>query len=127
MIDEAVENAAKAKSHLAEIEKCLEDIEVIKAAVLDAVKGQITDEEIQQRLDQINSGNSDDDEEEEEEDVDMRYVADSSKIVAVTYGTGKTAYKTFLLNYNSYDIIVEYNGHVYTIDSGEFVVITYNN
>ena len=62
----------------------------------------------------------------EEEDVDMKYVADSSKIVAVTYGQGQTAYKTFILNYNSYSVILKYNGQTYCLDAGEFITINHN-
>ena len=54
-------------------------------------------------------------------------VVDNKRIVAVTYGTGNAAYKTFILNYNSYSVRVVYNGTVYTIASGDYVVIEYSN
>ncbi len=55
------------------------------------------------------------------------YLVDNNKIVAVTYGKGDDAYKTFILNYNSYSVRVSYNGEIYTIGSGEYVVVTYSD
>ena len=58
--------------------------------------------------------------------------ADNNQIVIVTYGDrdatthAKTAYKSFILNYNNYSVIVEYNGVVYTIPSGGYVVLYHN-
>ena len=51
---------------------------------------------------------------------------DNNRIVAVTYGEGNEAYKTFILNYNSYSVRVNYNGEVYTIESGEYIVVFEN-
>ena len=48
---------------------------------------------------------------------------DNNRIVAVTYGKGDVAYKTFILNYNSFAVRVVYNGTVYTIGSGDYIVI----
>ncbi|MBQ9784983.1 MAG: hypothetical protein IJW29_05740 [Clostridia bacterium] len=53
-----------------------------------------------------------------------KVVVDNNRIVAVTYGTGDVAYKTFILNYNSFAVRVVYNGTIYTIGSGDYVVIT---
>ncbi len=50
---------------------------------------------------------------------------DNNRIVAVTYGTGNTAFKTFILNYNSYAVRVTYGNESYTIASGEYIVIDY--
>ena len=126
MIDEAVANAAADKSHLDSIEALIAQIEAVRDDIIAGVEGHVTKEEIDERLDQINNSKPSDDDEEEEEEVDTKYVADSSKIVAVTYGKGKTAYKTFILNYNSYSIILEYNGQTYCLDAGEFLTIDHN-
>ncbi len=53
-----------------------------------------------------------------------KIVVDNNRIVAVTYGTGDTAYKTFILNYNGFTVRVVYNGTIYTIESGDYVMIT---
>lgn len=57
----------------------------------------------------------------------------NNRVVAVTYGDRyteegntnptKVAYKTFLLNYNSYSVRAVYDGVTYTIPSGGYVVI----
>ena len=67
---------------------------------------------------------------EEEESIFDRYHVDNNKIVAVTYGDRdfntygvKTAYKTFILNYNTFAVFVEYDNVKYTIPSGGYVVI----
>ena len=58
-----------------------------------------------------------------------RFVADNNRIAIVTYGDrdpetfAKVAYKSFILNYNNYSVVVEYEGVVYTIPSGGYVVI----
>lgn len=57
---------------------------------------------------------------------DRSFVVDNNRIVAVTYGEGNEAYKTFILNYNSYSVRVNYNGEVYTIESGEYIVVFEN-
>ncbi len=81
------------------------------AELTDADKGIVEDEE----------------EQEENESVDNRYVVDDNSIVAITYGDrdattyDKTAYKTFLLNYNNFAVRVNYGGVIYTIPSGGYV------
>ena len=56
-----------------------------------------------------------------EEEEESKYSTDN--IVAVTYGNADgTAYKTIILNYNNYDINIEYEGIVYTIPAYYFVV-----
>ena len=57
----------------------------------------------------------------------------NTRIVVVTYGDRnaetfeKTAYKSIILNYNSYAVRVTYNGTLYTVPSGGYVVIHYDN
>ncbi len=74
----------------------------------------------------------------EEDDDDKKVVVEketpnNNRIVSVTYGDRnaetyeKTAYKTFLLNYNSYAVRVTYNYTTYTIPSGGYVVIEHQN
>ena len=59
-------------------------------------------------------------------DENERYHVTNNNVVAVTYGDSKdAAYKTFLLNYNSYAVRVTYNGIVYTVEAGGYVMITY--
>ncbi len=72
----------------------------------------------------------DEDVKEEEDSVFDRYHVDNNQIVAVTYGDRdyntygvKTAYKTFILNYNTFAVFVEYNNVKYTIPSGGYVVL----
>ena len=57
-----------------------------------------------------------------EEDKEVsKYATDN--IVAVTYGNDDgSAYKTVILNYNNYDVNIEYDGVVYTIPAYYFVV-----
>ena len=62
-------------------------------------------------------------------DADDRFVSDNKQIVIVTYGDRndktqeKEAYKSFILNYNSYAVVVEYEGVTYTIPRGGYVVV----
>ena len=62
-------------------------------------------------------------------DEDARYHVTNNNVVAVTYGDRetKTAYKTFLLNYNSYAVRVTYLGVVYTVEAGGYVMIPRGN
>jgi hypothetical protein len=61
-----------------------------------------------------------------------KFVVDNNQIVLVTYGDrdatthAKQAYKSFILNYNNYAVVVEHEGVVYTIPRGGYVVL-YNN
>ena len=67
---------------------------------------------------------------EDDVQVEDRYVIDNNQIVLVVYGDrdmathNKTAYKGFILNYNTYAVRVTYDGITYTIPSGGYVVIT---
>ena len=58
-----------------------------------------------------------------------KYLVDNNQIVVVTYGTRengvKTAYKSFILNYNNFAVTVVYEGITYTIASGGYVMIQY--
>ena len=62
-----------------------------------------------------------------------KYVVDNNQIVVVTYGNRnaqtfeKTAYKSFILNYNNFAVRVTYEGVSYTIPSGEYVEVYHNN
>ena len=77
------------------------------------------------------SKNAIDDEETEEETTTN--LVNNNHIVVVTYGDRnsetfeKTPYKSIILNYNSYAVRVTYNGTLYTVPSGGYVVIDYDN
>ena len=76
----------------------------------------------------------------EEEDVATSTSTNNNRIVVVTYGDRdantfeKTAYKSIILNYNSYAVRVTYENPLvegdeptlYTIPSGGYIVIEYN-
>lgn len=72
------------------------------------------------------------DEETEEDNGNKFGVVNNNQIVVVTYGDRdtetfeKTPYKSIILNYNSYAVRVTYNGVLYTVPSGGYVVIDYN-
>ena len=75
---------------------------------------------------------------EDDEKVYDKYRVDNNQIVVVTYGDRdettheKTAYKSFILNYNNFSVIVDYEDPItgeiitYTIPSGGYVVIFHN-
>ena len=79
-------------------------------------------------------------EEEEDDESETSGATNNNRIVVVTYGDRdantfeKTAYKSIILNYNSYDVRVVYENPLvegdeptlYTIPSGGYVVIEYN-
>jgi hypothetical protein len=70
-------------------------------------------------------------EEKEEDETFDKYSSDKGKLVAVTYGDKNSdgtysKYKTFLLNYNSYSVRVVYEGTTYTIPSGGYIVLEYD-
>jgi hypothetical protein len=74
-----------------------------------------------------------DSEEETEDEKDDSNKINNNHIVVVTYGDRdadtfeKTPYKSIILNYNSYAVRVTYNGTIYTVPSGGYIVIDYNN
>ena len=61
-----------------------------------------------------------------------KFVSNNNQIVLVTYGErdaetfDKYAYKSFILNYNNYAVVVEFEGIVYTIPRGGYVVLYHN-
>ena len=63
--------------------------------------------------------------------VDKYHVA-NNQIVLVTYGDrdatthAKTAYKSFILNYNNFAVTVNHGDITYTIPSGGYVVLYHN-
>ena len=54
----------------------------------------------------------------EEEEVN-KYACDDGRIVRVEYEGGKS----FILNYNNFEIKVEYDGVTYTVDALDFAVM----
>lgn len=67
-------------------------------------------------------------EEEEPEPFD-KYLSDDGHIVAVTYG-GKNGddnarYRTFILNYNTYSVVIDYEGYLYTVPADSYAVINW--
>ena len=84
---------------------------------------------------------ADDEDIEEEEVVESATAVNNNRVVVVTYGDRdantfeKTAYKSIILNYNSYAVRVSYKNPLvendeetlYTIPSGGYVVITYDH
>ncbi|MBR2019617.1 MAG: hypothetical protein IKA05_04390 [Clostridia bacterium] len=74
-------------------------------------------------------GESTEDEQDQAGDSGNQYVSAENQVVVVTYGDRdsetyeKTAYKSFILNYNTYSVRVTYNDICYTIPSGGYVEI----
>ena len=75
---------------------------------------------------------TDSDLEDEEGQKADRYHVANNQIVLVTYGDrdatthAKTAYKSFILNYNNFAVTVNHGGITYTIPSGGYVVLYHN-
>ena len=92
---------------------------------------ELAKKEIQEELGVVTEEAEKETEEEEEdtneEDVDSIYLSDNGNIVAVTYGgkdgNDNEAYKTFILNYNSFSVEVVFEGTTYTIPAFSLVVI----
>ncbi len=85
----------------------------------------------EQILAQVQVGGAD---EEDEDDSDGEIGAvNNNQIAVVTYGDrdidtfAKTPYKSIILNYNSYAVRVTYNGVLYTVPSGGYIIIMYDN
>ncbi len=61
---------------------------------------------------------------------ETKYTCNDGSIVAVTYGGNNgndaEAYRTFLLNFNSFRVTVNYNGNDYEIDGYGYLVIDHN-
>jgi hypothetical protein len=73
---------------------------------------------------------ADDGEDGDDESAEVdKYLVDNNQIVVVTYGDRddttfeKTAYKSFILNYNNFAVKVTYKNKSYTIPSGGYVVL----
>ncbi len=111
--------------------------DTVKAAFVDNVYGvasldalttacgsYIFDMDLLETLYAAKTDKGDDGVQEDDKTDNGKIVVDNNRIVAVTYGTSDVAYKTFILNYNSFAVRVVYNGTIYTIGSGDYVVIT---
>ena len=65
-----------------------------------------------------------DDEKKDEGYVYTKYTSDDGNIIAVTYGDGEdTPYRTFILNYNFFDITTKYNGKDYTVKAFSYAIV----
>lgn len=77
----------------------------------------------------LSEDDADDDVVDNTDEEDDRFISDNNQIVIVTYGDRddktheKVAYKSFILNYNGYAVVVEYEGVMYTIPRGGYVVV----
>ena len=98
---------------VAETKTIMETMEMYRTQVVDGANGLIVvkDEEIQEEV--------------VEETMPAKYMIDDGSIVAVTYGEVGAPYKAFLLNYNYFDVTVEYNGTDYEIGAYGYAVVTY--
>lgn len=95
------------------------------ADVNDAGSAYLFDMELLEMLYQAKTSVDDGGNDTVDESTQKSNAVDNNRIVAVTYGTDNAPYKTFILNYNGFAVRVVYNDTVYTIGSGEYVVITY--
>ena len=95
---------------VAQAETVMATIEDYKARVIAEAKGLIVIEEKEEEVIV-------------EEFMPAKYKMDDGSIVSVTYGEKNDPYKTFLLNYNYFDIIVEYEGTNYEIGAYGYAVI----
>ena len=104
-----------------------ENADVIYADIL-ATCSLFTKEQI---LAGVQVGGSEDDD--SEDDDSALGAVNNNQIAVVTYGDRdpdtfvKTPYKSIILNYNSYAVRVTYNGVLYTVPSGGYIVIMYDN
>ena len=97
---------------VADMTAAMESIVDAQEQVIEAAKGYIVVEEEEEEV-------------VEEEFLPAKYKLEDGSIVAVTYGEEGEPYKTFLLNYNYFDIIVEYEGTNYEIDAYGYAVLTH--
>ena len=120
LLEEAIEffktNGTYAEKFIALVEA---NVEPLMAVVADATVAMETIEDYREQVLAAAKGLIVVEEEKEEEIVEefmpAKYKLDDGSIVAVTYGEAGEPYKTFLLNYNYFDIIVEYEGKNYEI------------
>ena len=97
---------------VAEATEAMELMESYRTQVIDAANGFIVVEEEKEEVIV-------------EETMPAKYKVDDGSIVAVTYGETGEFYKTFLLNYNYFDITVEFEGNNYEIGAYGYAVIEY--
>ena len=129
----------------AQMEEIKVELEAIYNEILNDYDNQIEDDEIESLYEKIivflpdqdykaNDGASDnsgatgdsennDDAAKEDEYNYTKYTNDDGNIVAVTYGEGNNAYRTFILNYNFFDITTVYNGTTYTVPAFGYIII----
>ncbi len=119
----AKEKAERAEKY-EEMHKALEENGEDVADEPDTAEDTATDDEAD-AVEEDDVEDETDAEQEEEEDtllgdyVATKYTTTLGSIVCVTYDAGVT----FILNYNSFDVTVQYNGQNYTIDALGFVRI----
>ena len=114
-IDDCKANIAPAKALCDKIDALYADATKTYEAILEVAEGVIVvEEEVDEEVVVTDNKNS-------------RYLIDDGSIVAVTYGEIGDNYRTFILNYNYFDVKVEYNGQEYEIGRYDFVIIDYNN
>jgi len=83
-------------------------------------------------IEKDDDANADQDTNDNKGDSSDKFVSNNNQIVLVTYGErdaetfDKYAYKSFILNYNNYAVVVEFEGIVYTIPRGGYVVLYHN-
>jgi len=130
IIAEAEENLAAIEALEAGITETEKTFADRAASLLEKVSPYLTAAEIKTYTPVASSSGSSTTSEEtvaEEEVVFDKLLSDDGNIVAVTYG-GKNgddaaAYKTFIINYNSFAVVVDYNGVRYTIPATDYVAI----
>lgn len=140
MEDKNYTNKTSPKSIVAQAVQALDSIvngshpcaEMLKEQCEDVI---FTADELFALIDSMNfdNNNNDKDDTDDNDFAIEEKVYNNNRVVAVTYGDRyvkegdvhytKEAYKTFLLNYNSYSVRVVYEGITYTIPSGGYVVI----
>ena len=100
--------------------------EDLAALVADSLFTVADVEEAGKLADEVLGGDDGDD---NAQNIHDKYYVDNNQIVVVTYGDRddttheKTAYKSFILNYNNFAVVVDYEGVKYTIPSGGYVVL----
>ncbi len=105
------------------------NIEPLMAVVADATAAMETIEDYREQVISAAKGLIVVEEKEEEEIIEelmpAKYKLDDGSIVAVTYGDVGAPYKTFLLNYNYFDITVEFEGNNYEIGAYGYAVVNH--
>ncbi len=114
-IDDCKANIAPAKALCDKIDAIYDVATKTHEAILKVAEGVIVVEEESEEV-TVTTDNK-----------NSRYIVDDGTIVAVTYGEVGDDYRTFILNYNYFDVKVEYNGQEYEIGRYDFVIIDHNN